>query len=366
MLTQESIQSTIECENLVIRNLQVTQGYYHISQGMRKLIGSKNVSWCAFATHASKTAGQALRHENMPRLLKSAMVRMAGYNDTFFYLNDVLGHADQEEFHEESLLAEAMKRVSLLISAGNILVYKELAWPFTCLINEFRHSWDYREGDLQAFLQAHLRPGPLEEDGQDHLIEAFSAFYKARFETNKKRKAEYILQGNLLVGLHEQTRLQPYIAQALAVPFDVFVGERLVGKAGKAASLGQRVRQQTADRSRQLVTRAVTNLLMSITLPSRELKLGQTIIAPTGVMTFPENLYPINDPRCLALVEQFQTGHDTLSGSAAEDWTSLKDRMSFVVDFFRSHQEYKRLFDPPFQENQVQAIESGLLPAGPL
>jgi hypothetical protein len=40
--------------------------------------------------------------------------------------------------------------------------------------------------------------------------------------------------------------------------------------------------------------------------------------------------------------------------------------MSFVVDFFRSHQQYKRMWEPPFSEEQASVIETGHFPAGPL
>ena len=169
-----------------------------------------------------------------------------------------------------------------------------------------------------------------------------------------------MLLGNLLIGLHEQTRLQYVIEQALSIPYDVFVEGRLPGRGGK------RDQQENLGRACKLVTRATTQMLMSITLPSRELKLNVNVIAPTGVISFPSDLLSIENPRCLELVRGFETRADTLSGSAAENWVSLKDRMSFVVDFFRSHQQYKRLFEPPFLENQVPTIDSGRFPAGPL
>ena len=118
--------------------------------------------------------------------------------------------------------------------------------------------------------------------------------------------------------------------------------------------------------TRKIVARAITDMLMSITLPSRELKLGQNIVAPTGVLSYPQDLLLIKNPRCLELVRAFETGQDTLSGSGAENWSSLRDRMSFVVDFFRSHQQYKRMWEAPFQESQMPVIESGHFPAGPL
>jgi hypothetical protein len=363
MLTKADIQTIVDRDNLVVRNLQITQGYHRLSKGMKRWMSSKNVSWCAFATHASKTAGQALRHELMPRILKSAMIRMAGFDNTYFFLNGISIEPNQDvTIDHSSKLGQALKRVSLLVSEGNVMVFKELAWPFANLVTTFSSDWSYDAEKLQAFLEEHFKWGPLEEGGQDYLIEAFTMYYNARYETNSKRKAEYVLQGNLLIGLHEQTRLQSQIDQALAVPFDIFLPNRVKGPRG----VGKRFRKRGTDLSRKMATRMVTQMMMLITLPNRELKLGNDVIAPTGVNSFPLDLLTIEDPRCRALVQQFDVGLDTLSGSAAENWASLKDRMSFVVDFFRAHQQNKRLFEAPFLDGQVPAIDAGYMPAGPL
>jgi hypothetical protein len=249
--------------------------------------------------------------------------------------------------------------VSLLVSDGNITVFDELAWPFVSFINSFSKDWAYEKGKLQIFLDEHFRPGPIREGGQDYLIEAFTAFCNARLETRAKTKAEYILHGNLLVGLYEQTRLQPQIEHALAVPLGLF--SESSGTYGARKDI-----KKYPPMMREIISKSFTQMMMSITLPSRELKLGQSVIAPTGVTSFPGDLLQIEDPRCLELVREFETGQDTLSGSGAENWASLRDRMSFVVDFFRSHQQYKRLWEPPFLEEQVPVIESGHFPAGPL
>jgi hypothetical protein len=356
MLTKTEIQSIATQDNLVIRNLQITLGYYRISDGMRRWMSSENVSWCGFATHASKTAGQALRHELMPRLLKSAVIRMAGYDNTFIFLNGALKEPDPElTMAQTNQLAQVLNKVSYLVSDGNVLVFKELAWPFTSMMRSFAEDWEYDSGKLREFLDLHFRPGPLESGGQDYLIEAFSSYYKARFTTDKKRKAEYILRGNLLIGLHEQTRLQPQIEQALAVPFDLL---------GKNSTDGGR--KKGIGLSRKFASRIATQMMMLITLPDRVLKLGEDVIAPTGVISFPPDLRKIEHPRCRELVQQFNQGLDTLTGSGADNWASLKDRMSFVVAFFRAHQQNKHLFEAPFLESQVPVIKAGHIPAGPL
>ena len=361
MLTKEYIQSVVERENLVVRNLQVTQGYYRISSALKKCVSSKNVNWTSFATHASKTAGQALRHELMPRMMKSSMLRLGGYENTFMFLNEGLASADlQLSEGQSSRLGEAFRQVSLLISDGNITVFDELALPFTIFIHTFKDDWAFDQAKLQAFLDESFIPGPLAEGGQDYLVEAFTAFYNARFETRAKAKAEYVLLGNLLIGLHEQTRLQPQIEQAMAVPLELF------SDAPKTPEERINAFKKQPPMVRELISKTFTQMMMSITLPSRELKLGETVIAPTGVTSFPQDLMEIENPRCLELVRMFETKHDTLSGSGARNWASLRDRMSFVVDFFRSHQQYKRLWEAPFTEQQAVVIESGHFPAGPL
>ena len=365
MLTQSEIQAIIHRENLVVRNLQITQGYYQLSKDLRKVISRRNANWCTFATHASKTAGQALRHEMMPHLLKSAMVRLAGYNNTQIFLNDILIDPNQEVTPDErNLLANLLKKVSFLVSEGNLRVFAELAGPFASLIEALSKDWVFSEDKLQSFLMGHFRPGPIEIGGQDYLIEAFDAFYRARFETNSKRKAEHLLHANILVGLHEQIRLQPYIEQSLSVPLDM-IFDRQPGKISEHPDF-QGMRWREAGFSKKLLRYVTTQMLMTISLPNRELKLSENVVAPTGVIRYPVELMTIDDPRCLELVREYEARMDTLSGSAAGNWGNLLDRMSFIVDLFRSHQQSKRLFEPPFTQSQVQMIEAGQMPPGPL
>ncbi len=51
------------------------------------------------------------------------------------------------------------------------------------------------------------------------LKDAFTSYFEARKQTDEKVKAEMILYSNLLIGYHEQTRLQPQIVEALNAAF---------------------------------------------------------------------------------------------------------------------------------------------------
>ena len=366
-ITKEEIDAIVSQKNLLVRNLQITLGYYKVGRQLRQLVGDSNINWFGFGTYASKTAGQALRHEHLPSPLKSAMIRAAGYDNTYIYLHNVLdGEDDPATPTPDGLLSDVLSQVSLLVSQGNLMIFEELAWPFVDMVNTFAKKWEPDEDALQHFLDQHLRVGSFEEGGQDLLRESFTSFYQARFETDKKKKAELIYLANMLLGYHEQSRLQPVIEKAIAVPFDLFTKGMIPENDNAINSMRKRIVQRTIGFSRQMVLRTVTRMSMTYTLPTRELKLGSDLVAPTGLVNFPRELMTIENPRCIELIQKFNCGLDTLSGSAAGNWGSLNDRMNFLVDFFRSYQQYKPLFQKPFLDNQIPAIEAGQFPGGPL
>jgi hypothetical protein len=295
------------------------------------------------------------------------MIRVVGYDNTYMYLHDVLETADEPSAQNpDSLLADVLSQVSLLVSEGNLMIFGELAWPFVDMVNTFSNEWQPNGTKFQAFLDKHLIPGAFEDGGQDLLRESFSYYYQARFETDNKKKAELILMANLLIGFHEQSRLQPVIEKAIAVPFDVFTEGLITENNEKPDTMRQKVSRRMVGFSRQMVLRTVTRMWMSYSLPTRELKLGKDLIAPTGMINFPPELLTIENPRCQELVLKFDSGLDTLSGSAAGNWGNLMDRMNFLVDFFRSYQRYKQLLKKPFLDNQISVIEAGQYPGGPL
>lgn len=362
-LTKVELDTIISQKNLLVRNLQITQGYHEVALLLGKFLSFSNVNWFGFGTYASKTAGRAIRHETLPGALKSALIRSAGYDNTYLYFDQVLEHNPQAAT-ANNLLANVLTQVSLLLSKGNLLIFSELAWPFVDLVHQFGKTWSPDYTQLNQLLDKHFTPGPFDSGGQDWLRESLTAFYQARFQTDRKQKAELIFMGNILLALHEQSRLQPVIEQTLAVPFDLFA-EGLIPETNKEMGwFKSKLANRAFNFSREMVLRSVTRMWMTYTLPHREMKLGQDVIAPTGLINFPPELLVLEHPRCRAIVGQFDTDVDTLAGSKAVNWARLEDRMGFIIDFFRSYQKDKRLFTPPFQENQVAAIKAGHFPGG--
>jgi pSer/pThr/pTyr-binding forkhead associated (FHA) protein len=364
-LTQADVDQVINQRNLLLRNVQITQGYYEVAQMLGQFLGFDNVNWFAFGTYASKTAGRAIRHETLPRPLKSALIRSAGYENTHIYLDKALGDGERPSL-AENRAALALERVSLLLSRGNLLIFGELAWPFVDMVNQFGQTPRPEPRRFGPFLDRHFIPGPFEQGGQDWLRESLTSFYHARFTADKKRKTELIFLGNILLALHEQSRLQPVIERALAVPFDEMTRGIIPETNKELGMLHRRLANLAVNFSREMVLRSVTRMAMTYTLPHREMKLGQNVVAPTGLITFPIDLLILANPRCLEIIGRFDIGLETLSGSGADNWGSLDDRMRFIIPFFRSYQREMRLLSPPFADSQTAAIKAGHFPGGKL
>src|SRR5512134_2316886 len=67
--TVEDVVRIAGISDPVIRNLNITQGYYELSQAMSKYTDG-NPNWCTFAVWASKQAGQSIRKEDLSRTFK--------------------------------------------------------------------------------------------------------------------------------------------------------------------------------------------------------------------------------------------------------------------------------------------------------
>src|SRR5205085_510893 len=114
--------------------------------------------------------------------------------------------------------------------------FAELAPVMARFVRTFHSDLEYDPDKLARF-QATLRPGLPEAGGQDLFKEALGHYYESIFESRPKRKAELVLLGNIKIGLHEQTRLQPDIVAALDAPLrvglDGLLSGGLVARAGR-------------------------------------------------------------------------------------------------------------------------------------
>jgi hypothetical protein len=106
---------------------------------------------------------------------------------------------------------------------------------------------------------------------------------------------------------------------------------------------------------------AVTEKLTTLALTEETLRLGQDLRGPA-----PEHLRALTDRDLVTLLAAVDPSFDSTQGSGATDWASLRQRMHFVADLFRTRQEVASLLGPPFSPEQTIAIKANRRPAGSL
>lgn len=374
----------------VIRNLQITACYHALAVAMAARTGP-GANWCIFATWASRQAGQTIRKEDFARTLEIAL-RDAPVDDRA--LRDLAAAAralgsrlsiDELRTSIGDLVdpAAAMDRAADAVGRGNRKVFAEIGREFarfiaTCLDDAAPDA--ALDAERLARFCEELRPGDP-PDGQRYLRQAFRRYHQALAEPDAATRAQRMLLANVEIGFHEQTRLQPEIAEAMnAALVDrdqlrlhlmdaLFPGQTwllrsrlfLLKLLNRQSPLDAAIDHVLAEAQR-VAHRAVTETMMTLGLPhGQTLRLGQDLS-----VAYPPMLRQITLPELLAMLAQFDPTPDSMRESGAVDWSDLPDRLHFIVDLFRGHHASAELFEPPFTAKQTAALKAGRLPEGRL
>jgi hypothetical protein len=378
--TLDEIDRIARLSNPILRNLQITQCYYEISQSVAGFTGD-SANWCTFATWASKQAGQTIRQEDLIRTFEER-----------FYLSDEISAAVEgiagtikrigalhAEVPRQAMLrainpAAVFARASDAVARGNKKVFEEIGREFARFL-EFFGEQSHFEPDKTARFCAGLHPGEP-PDGQRLLSQAFTSYCEACFQTGQE-KAELMLLANLSAGFHEQIRLQPEIAEALNAALDngaemkrnlmtVLLPDFYV-RAREKVLRGQMPYLDVAfvrliEEVNRLIRQVITDHLMTLHLAGTEvLRLGRDLQG-----AFPRELGEIRNAKLREMLERIDITLNSLVESGAKDWADFTDRMHFIADFFRVYQERQQLFEAPFTTEQVELLKSGAKPGGRL
>lgn len=351
----------------VLRNFEITQSYHELSLVLFERTGPA-VNWCTFAAWASNQAGQTIRREDLIMALKHALES-----------NPELGEAEEGTESGTSTrgagvnvqaLAKlvwetidpraAMDRASAAVARGNQKVYDEIARAFarfaeTCLKDS---AFDAKK--IADFCET-LKPGDP-PDGQGYLQRAFQHYYQAFFEPDDKQKSELVLLANIEIGFHEQTRLQPEIAEALEASvvfpkdFKSKLTAALFPNQSWIAYLMAMLRDlfhlpspldpmidNFAQKARHRIRLFLTAHLMELGFPNTvRLPLGKDLKTP-----FPARLQTLSNPDLMDFLRRIDPTPDDLKDTGTTDWANLDDRLHFIADLFRCYQEVADLLQSP-------------------
>ena len=372
----ERIEWIVALEDYPVRrNLLITQTYHELSDALAHAVCSANANWCTFATWASRCAGKFVRDDEVPARFRARLGELAPVRVALARTEAALVRVDADATVRAHGLLELMRdvvqRVSTLVTAGNLAVFGELAPVFSRALDAF--AADDARAALDPLVDS-LEPGLTERGGQSLLQSALLQYAAARDEADPHRRAARMLLANAQIGLHEQIRLQPFIAGSIDAPIREAIYEA-VEHVGRDApthvrrelhAVLSRCLHPIADAGERLWEEVMTHFVMTLPLPSGTVMLGRRLHPPPGAPLYPAVLDPIVE----AEVEEFLLhygAHDAHSGAhGAANWASLGDRMRFILDLFRSRQCDATLLTAPFSVEQRDALYAGRPVAGPL
>jgi hypothetical protein len=357
----------------VLRNLQITHAYARLAGEVGRRHG-EGANWCCFATWASRQAGRTIRGEDLIGHVQQRLGQRAGLLHPIAAFGRWL--LRRGLFHPDTLVGritdrlhtpfDAFERASAAVARGNLKVFAEIGFEFARYLEECSPEDEPDSARFGAFLDG-FQPGDP-PDGQRLLRQAFTRYQRHAFEPDPKCRCELVLLANLEIGLHEQTRLQPEIREALESAH--YTREDLGRRFGGMAPLRVRGPIQRmlaalfAPAQREMATvarEAITASFMVLCLPGRVLALGSHLDEP-----FPESLRALGDEELAAMRARFECHGVDPDDCGAKDWSVLEQRMHYIVHLFRAFHASEDLYRPPFSSRQVEHFSKGLVPLGDL
>jgi hypothetical protein len=355
--------------NPVIRNLQITHCYSLLAAEFASRSGD-GANWCTYATWASRQAGRTIRGEDLRASFESKLKhgRWVLHPMATMWRRLLRRGLFSPDTRTGRLTAslhtpfDAFERASDAVARGNLKVFEEIGLEFARYLDESPRFLD------------ELRPGDP-PDGQRYLRQAFARYERRGVERDPKVRAELAVLANLEIGLHEQTRLQPEIREALDAAYATQedLGRRalkaLIPSAGRWWSVFRRpataaagVVAARAQRSASNLAREViTESFMVLSLPGRVLGLGTHLTD-----AYPELLREPADAELTELLARFEPTPPARDDCGARDWSELQQRMHYIVHMFCAFHLNERLSSPPFTPEQVESFSRGIVPDGEL
>jgi hypothetical protein len=366
--------------NPVLRNLEITHCYSMLAAAFAAR-GGEGANWCTYATWASRQAGRTIRGEDLLAHLERRLGegRWLLHPIATTWRRLLRRGLFQRETRLGRLTAElhtpfdAFERASESVARGNLKVFEEIGLEFARYLHECPPEAEVESPAFRQFVDE-LRPGDP-PDGQRYLRQAFAHYQRRRLAPDAKVSTELAVLGNLEIGLHEQTRLQPEIREALDAAYATQedLGRRALEAlfpsaarwwpvarrpaaaiTGVVASSGQRA-------ASRLAREAITESFMVLALPGRVLALGTHLDD-----AYPDALREPADGELTELLARFEPVPPAPDDCGAREWSDLDQRMHYIVHLFCAFHLSEELSRAPFTPEQVECFGRGVVPEGEL
>jgi hypothetical protein len=303
-------------------NWLISRTYHRASLDVARLLGREDINWMTMAAWSSAHVGRALRGEIclLPRL---AMEAAAGKQI-------------------EAVRRDVGRSLGALAYI-NKLIFQSIVPCFSLFVQEAAAR---DAAGFEGILRRHLDALSDRSGRPDILVAGFSAYHRATHAASADARAQYIFLGNACVALHEQSKLDALLAQVLdARSLCEWLHRWSPGLAGV----------DPLDITRRIQTRTVFWIL----LPDEVLWMGRPVpprrrdrpAIPASLRSF--DALDAASRRVLDEVLAHDRSRGRLDRTAASDWSKLGDRMTYILNLFRSRQMETRLFDDPLDDRSL-------------
>lgn len=318
----------------VLANLQITRCHYLLAQALAEVLGADaGANFHAWAVWGSRKAGVTIRQEDLDQARRDG-TRVGGVVGALvglasgWYLGfgpwlpagGLLG-ASCGAAAGRWLIRRSRSRSASLILAGNRTVLADIGQQTARFVD-----WLTQPGTptLATFL-AEISDQPL-------LHQAFTQYFAARAAATPAARQRAAYLGNCFAVWHEHVRLEPYIYGAMPLIIRRCVTQRLL-----QFDIGT---LQLAVAHDVPATRTAGGAAQPAGLPEPALALLHT---GSGA--------PVDSPP---------------TGTAARDWTRIRERMRYVFALFQAYHTEPQVGAAPYSGLQLAAIAAGQRPLGAL
>jgi hypothetical protein len=340
---QQEIEHAVREPAPVLANLLITRCHYLLSQALQRALGpGAGANFHSWAVWGSRKAGVTIRQEDLDDARRDGSIvggvvgGLVGIGCGWLMrfplwlmpgaaaLGAICGIAVGR-----LIIAHSRRRSAGLVLAGNRTVLEDIGLQTVRFLRWLAQTAPTRPADAADFLAA-LQPGAVGQQNQELLRQAFAQYYRARTASNAPEKQQATYLGNCFAVWHEHVRLEPYIQGAMPL----------------------------------IIRRCVTQRLLQFDIGSVRLAVAHDVPAndAAAALARPQSA---QGEQALALLRQGSRNVQSsipFKGTAAGDWTCIRERMRYVFALFQAFHAEPQVFSAPYDAMQLAALAAGQRP----
>ncbi|MGP3933921.1 hypothetical protein [Nonomuraea sp. KM88] len=341
----------------------IAHSYHRVAGDLAAHLGRDATNWYCYATWTSKAVGESLDLSPGSPFIEDVGRRL-GVPQRFMRV------------FRAALLTLLGPSYRLGLALANRAIFLETASLAVNLWNDTPDRY------LKVSPESGLTPTPprfltdlLADADERYLKDAAQLLVEAREATDPADRAELMLGANIALSAYEQARAQKALELVLYRPVRWLTRvswrslRSLVTRRPFPRFRLYSARHEDQPWLTRLLESAWSSLytrhMFAVRTPLSDVKVGRPLTAPAGV-DLAEVWAPIRNEKVRKLAEEFITEDQEASMAGVADWVSYRDRMRFIVSYFRVYQTVSALYDAPFakeiSEGLAEEMKRGLVP----